>query len=106
MLTSTGNAKIEGLLKDLHMTGTEYNIALAIFFIPYTLAGKSCCPAVEASTDSSSEIPSNMILDKFNRPSVFMGAIVFIWGVIVMCTGFVKNFAGLCVTRVFLGLFE
>lgn len=40
MLTSTGNAKIEGLLKDLHMTGTEYNIALAIFFIPYTLAGE------------------------------------------------------------------
>jgi hypothetical protein len=47
-----------------------------------------------------------MILDKFNRPSVFMGTIVFIWGVVVMCTGFVKNFAGLCVTRVFLGLFE
>ena len=40
MLTSTGNAKIEGLLKDLHMTGTQYNIALAIFFIPYTLAGE------------------------------------------------------------------
>ncbi|KAI4719855.1 MFS general substrate transporter [Aureobasidium sp. EXF-10727] len=85
-----GNAKIEGLVKDLHMTGTQYNIALAIFFVPYTLA----------------EIPSNMILDKFNRPSVFMGTIVFVWGVVVMCTGFVQNFAGLCVTRVFLGLFE
>ena len=40
MLTSTGNAKIEGLLHSLHMTGTEYNIALAIFFVPYTLAGE------------------------------------------------------------------
>ncbi|THW15795.1 MFS general substrate transporter [Aureobasidium pullulans] len=85
-----GNAKIEGLLPSLNMSGTQYNIALAIFFVPYTLA----------------EIPSNMILDKFNRPSVFMGTIVFVWGVIVMCTGFVTGFAGLCVTRVFLGLFE
>lgn len=40
MLTRTGNAKIEGMLKDLHMTGNQYNIALAIFFIPYTLAGE------------------------------------------------------------------
>jgi hypothetical protein len=36
---SVGNAKIEGLLPDLNMSGTQYNIALAIFFIPYTLAG-------------------------------------------------------------------
>ena len=66
----------------------------------------SCLQAVEGLADLDSEIPSNMILDKFNRPSVFMGTIVFVWGVVVMCTGFVQNFAGLCVTRVFLGLFE
>lgn len=88
------------------MTGTEYNIALAIFFIPYTLAGELRCRAISALTDLNTEIPSNMILDKFNRPSMFMGTIVFVWGLVVMCTGFVQNFAGLCVTRVFLGLFE
>jgi hypothetical protein len=32
MLTVTGNAKIEGLLPDLNMSGTQYNIALAIFW--------------------------------------------------------------------------
>ena len=36
----TGNARIEGLLPSLGMSGTQYNIALAIFFIPYTLAGQ------------------------------------------------------------------
>lgn len=46
MLTSTGNAKIEGLLPSLNMTGTEYNIALAIFFIPYTLAGEPLVAAM------------------------------------------------------------
>ncbi|KAG6364770.1 hypothetical protein INS49_006374 [Diaporthe citri] len=30
-----GNAKIEGLIEDLGLTGAEYNISLAIFFVPY-----------------------------------------------------------------------
>lgn len=38
-LSQLGNAKIEGLLPDLGMSGTQYNIALAIFFIPYVLFG-------------------------------------------------------------------
>jgi len=85
-----GNAKIEGLLPDLHMTGKQYNIALAIFFIPYTLA----------------EVPSNAILHLFARPSVFMGILVTAWGLIVMCHGFVHDFAQLCGLRILLGLFE
>lgn len=43
-LTITGNAKIEGLLESLDMSGTDYNIALAIFFVPYVLFGTYCCP--------------------------------------------------------------
>lgn len=41
MLTASlaGNAKIEGLLDSLNITGDQYNIALSIFFIPYILAG-------------------------------------------------------------------
>jgi len=85
-----GNAKIEGLLPDLNMTGTQYNIALAIFFIPYTLA----------------EVPSNAILNLFDRPSIFMGAIITAWGIVMTCHGFVRNFAELCGVRVLLGLFE
>jgi hypothetical protein len=38
-ITPTGNAKIEGMLPDLNMTGTDYNVALAIFFVPYVLCG-------------------------------------------------------------------
>lgn len=32
-----GNAKIEGMLPDLGMTGDQYNIALSIYFIPCML---------------------------------------------------------------------
>jgi hypothetical protein len=34
-----GNAKIEGLIEDLGMSGIQYNIVLSIFFIPYVLLG-------------------------------------------------------------------
>jgi hypothetical protein len=43
-----GNAKIEGLPPSLGMSGEQYNIALAIFFIPYVLAGT--CFAITHTT--------------------------------------------------------
>ncbi|KAI1339186.1 major facilitator superfamily transporter [Xylariaceae sp. FL0016] len=88
--TNIGNAKIEGLLDDLNMTGDQYNIALSIFFVPYILA----------------EVPSNMILEKFNRPSLYMGTIVLLWGVVMTLTGIIKDFGDLAAVRFLLGLFE
>ncbi|CAG8405376.1 unnamed protein product [Penicillium salamii] len=88
--TNIGNAKIEGLLPSLNMSGIQYNIALSIFFIPYVLA----------------EVPSNIILNRLRRPSQYLGFLIFCWGVIMLCTGFVQNFAGLVVIRFLLGLFE
>lgn len=40
-----GNAKIEGLIEDLGLTGTQYNVALAIFFPPCLYHS---CPATVA----------------------------------------------------------
>ncbi|WXC42306.1 hypothetical protein QX201_002085 [Fusarium graminearum] len=85
-----GNAKIEGMLPDLKMTGEQYNIALSIYFIPYILA----------------EVPSNMILNKSAKPSQYMATIMFIWGIVVVCTGLIHNFGQLCAIRILLGLFE
>ena len=36
-----GNAKIEGMGKDLKLVGNQYNIASTIFFVPYILFGES-----------------------------------------------------------------
>lgn len=47
-----------------------------------------------------------MILNRLNRPSRYLGGLIFLWGVIMTCTGFVQNFAGLVVIRFLLGLFE
>ncbi|KAL5339839.1 major facilitator superfamily domain-containing protein [Aspergillus crustosus] len=85
-----GNAKIEGMVEDLGMSGVQYNTVLSIFFVPYVLL----------------EVPSNILLKKFTRPSTYLGILVLSWGVIMTCTGLVKNFAGLMVVRVLLGIFE
>jgi len=58
-----GNAKIEGLEASLGMSGTDYNIAVSVFFI-----GNFLC-----------EVPSNMLLAKFRRPSIYMGTLVICW---------------------------
>ena len=36
-----GNAKIEGMDKDLGFTGNQYNIVSTIFFVPYIIFGRS-----------------------------------------------------------------
>ena len=85
-----GNAKIEGLDTDLGLTGIQYNIALSLFFVPYILL----------------EVPSNVVLKKFNKPSLYMAILVVSWGLIMTFTGFVKDFVGLLVCRLLLGVAE
>ena len=58
-----GNARIQGLEKDLHMKGHDYNIALFVFFIPYILI----------------EVPSNLYIRKAN-PSTWLSSIMVLWG--------------------------
>lgn len=71
------------------MTGSDYNIALFMFFIPYILL----------------EVPSNILLKKI-RPSVFLSAIMSGWGVITVCQGVTRSFTGLVVCRVIIGALE
>ena len=85
-----GNAKIEGLEKDLNLDDLQYNIVLSLFFIPYILL----------------EVPSNILLRRFTRPSVYLGILVTSWGVMMTLHGVVKNFAGLLTVRLILGVFE
>jgi len=71
------------------MTGNDFNIALFLFFIPYILL----------------EVPSNLLL-KHCRPSLYIGAMIFFWGVLTVCHGLTKSFGGLIACRVLMGVFE
>lgn len=78
--TNVGNAKIAGLTTDLHLTGVQFNLTSAMFFIPYCLL----------------DIPANVAL-KYFRPSRWIPMIMFLWGVILLSMAFVKDYAGLMV---------
>lgn len=58
-----GNARLQGLEKDLNMKNHDYNLALFIFFIPYILL----------------EVPSNLLLKRI-APSWWISGIMFGWG--------------------------
>ncbi|KAJ5683776.1 uncharacterized protein N7477_000121 [Penicillium maclennaniae] len=84
-----GNAKIEGLVEDLHMTGPQYNWTLTVFFFTYCVF----------------ELPSNLLLKKL-RPSRWLPLIMVAWGIVMTLMGVVQNYSGLLATRLFLGVAE
>jgi MFS family permease len=84
-----GNARLFDLEKDLDLSGTQFNTALTIFYVPFILF----------------EIPSNMVF-KYLGPNVWVPTCMFGFGVVMLCQGFVTNYAGLLATRFFLGLCE
>lgn len=84
------NAKIEGMVTDLGLDGVQWNIVLSVFFVPYILL----------------EVPSNILLKKFKRPSYYLGILIVCWSIVMTSMGVVKNFAGLLATRILLGVFE
>ncbi|KAG1731492.1 MFS general substrate transporter [Suillus paluster] len=84
-----GNAKLDGLVTQLDLTGNRYNIALTMFFIPYGLF----------------ECPANLVL-KVVRPSRWLPAISFIWGIVMTLMSLVKTYPQLVGVRACLGFAE
>ncbi|PYH89534.1 putative MFS transporter [Aspergillus ellipticus CBS 707.79] len=83
------NAAVLGLQKDLNIvSGTKYNTALTIFFVPYVIF----------------EIPSNILLKKL-KPHVWLSMCMFMFGLVMICQGLVSNWGGLMATRWFLGFY-
>ncbi|KAG8781875.1 hypothetical protein FRC12_021443 [Ceratobasidium sp. 428] len=87
--SNIGNARVAGLATDIGLKGLQYNVCAAVFFITY----------------SAAEIPSNMAL-KLLRPSIWIPSIMVGWGLVMTFMCFVKDFKGLLIARLFLGLTE
>ncbi|KAI0763577.1 MFS general substrate transporter [Trametes elegans] len=87
--TTIGNANVAGLVANLRLTGLQYNICSRMFFVTYCVFG----------------VPSNLML-KATSPSRWIPTLAFRWGVVLLCTAFVKEFCGLLSTRLFLGIPE
>ncbi|ORY70451.1 major facilitator superfamily domain-containing protein [Pseudomassariella vexata] len=87
--SNVGNARIEGMLNDLHMTGNQYLTGLKLYFIGYVLF----------------EIPCNIIL-KRTSPRIWLPTLTIAWGIVATLLGVVQNMTGFFVARFCLGVTE
>ncbi|KAF4629920.1 hypothetical protein G7Y89_g8220 [Cudoniella acicularis] len=81
-----GNAKIQGLTEDLHMSGAKYNLCLMVYFFTYCIF----------------MVPSNLLLKKF-RPSRWLPFIMVCSGITMTLTGLIQGYKSLLLARAFLG---
>ncbi|TXT11279.1 hypothetical protein VHUM_02030 [Vanrija humicola] len=84
-------ARLNGIEKNLGLVGTQYNTCISILFVGYV----------------SFQIPSNMLISTQRvRPSLWMTSWMLAWAVVSACTALTKNYIGLLVCRLLLGLAE
>jgi adenylosuccinate synthase len=86
---NVGNARIQGMGKDLNLVRYRFNWVTSIFYIVYMVV----------------EVPSNIIL-KIIGPKYYLPLLVVGFGMVSLCTAFVHSFEGLLAARAMLGVFE
>jgi sugar phosphate permease len=87
--SNLAQARLGGLEDDLNMKGTDFNLATSIFFVGYLIM----------------QLPSNLLITRV-RPSLYLGLVVTLWGVVSTCNSAVQSFGGLIAVRICLGLAE
>jgi hypothetical protein len=87
--TNIAQARLNGMDRDIGLTGDDYNLAVSILTIGYMLA----------------QLPSNMLLTRV-RPSIYLPVTCIVWSSVAIATAGVKNAQHLFVVRFFLGILE
>jgi len=83
-------ARLKGLQTDLKITNTQYATCLSILYVGYILM----------------QVPSNMLINRIKRPSVYIGVAMLLWGMVSTLSGIAHNFVGMVMIRFFLGFIE
>ena len=81
-----GNAKTNGMEKDLHFKDGQYNTILSVFFVPYVIFSAPVA-----------------FVGKRYGPSRVLPVLMFIFGSMTLISASVKNFGGMMATRWILG---
>ncbi|ODQ58155.1 hypothetical protein WICANDRAFT_64300 [Wickerhamomyces anomalus NRRL Y-366-8] len=87
--SNIGNAASAGLIEDLNLSPSNYSAAISLFYVTYILVETPCT-----------------ILFKKVKPAVMLATLTFSWSLVGIFSGFVKNFSGIVVIRLLLGLIE
>lgn len=83
-------ARLGGLQQDLDISNTQYSTCLSILYVGYILM----------------QVPSNIIINRISRPSLYIAAAMLLWGLISTLSGSVSNFGGMIAVRFFIGFVE
>ena len=84
-----GNAKTDGMDKDLGFVGNQYNTMLSIFYVPYVIFAP----------------PIGMLGKKYG-PHRVLPIMMFCFGSATLLAASVKNWSGMMALRWFLGMAE
>ncbi|KAG1817154.1 MFS general substrate transporter [Suillus subaureus] len=83
-------ARLHGFEEDLGMTGNQFNTLISILYVGYLLT----------------QAPSNMILHRTKRPSLYLSSCMIAWAAITMCMSAVPTYHAALTLRFFLGFVE
>lgn len=83
-------ARLKGLQEDLDLNYSEYATCLSILYVGYILM----------------QVPSNILINRIQRPSLYIACAMLLWGLVSTLSGNVHNFAGMVAIRFFLGFIE
>ncbi|KAJ5062194.1 pantothenate transporter liz1 [Bipolaris maydis] len=82
--------RLAGLQDELNLSSVQYETIISILFVGYILM----------------QVPSNLFLNKFGKPALYLPACMVVWGTISGATAACQNFGGLIACRFFLGVVE
>ncbi|KAG2040030.1 MFS general substrate transporter [Suillus americanus] len=92
--TNVAAARLRGFEEDLGMTGNQFNTLISILYVGYLLT----------------QTPSNMILNRMTRPSLYLSSCMIAWAAITVfmevMKGVVQTYHAALVLRFFLGFVE
>lgn len=89
--SNLGNAKIAGLMEDLHLTESQFSTASSVLYSTYITA----------------QIPGVLLMKKFKaKANWYLGLMMVCFSLVTLFAVFLQNFGGLVAHRVLIGLFE
>lgn len=83
-------ARLGGLQEDLNISDTQYATCLSILYVGYILM----------------QVPSNIMINRIQRPSLYIAAAMLLWGLISTLSGNTHSFGGMVAVRFFIGFVE
>ncbi|KAJ1328156.1 MFS transporter ACS family allantoate permease [Microdochium nivale] len=87
--TSLSVQAVFGIREDTGLVGEQFNWLTTVFYLAYMVC----------------EGPANWAMQRYNVGK-FLAVVMFLWGIIVMCIAFAKNFTHLMVLRAIQGALE